>query len=153
MYASSSEDERFLVVGRDDCRIEEFVEDKFERKPPSQRRDRNVISPSKIHILPSRRIPLVANGDGRSSQSKNAKKVNNITSGVPTQSHPKRDYSNAAAIITTIPTPPAYAPFKLLAAPMKFAGIVVVAFADGEDVICDAPVPVGPVDMVLLYAA
>jgi hypothetical protein len=43
------------------------------------------------------------------------------------------DYNNAAAIMTTTPALPAYMPFKLDAAPMKFAGMDVV-----ED---DAPVP------------
>jgi hypothetical protein len=43
------------------------------------------------------------------------------------------DYNIAAAIITTTPTPPVYAPFKLFAAPMKLPGSAEVEEA-GEPV-------------------
>jgi len=67
-------------------------------------------------------------------------------------------YSIAAAIITTKPALPAYMPFSDEAAPMKFAGIVEVAFAEvvtpDASAVVLAPVPtaVGPAIVVLLCA-
>jgi hypothetical protein len=64
-------------------------------------------------------------------------------------------YSNAAAIITTIPALPAYIELSDEAAPMKFAGIVDVSFAlllaldaPVEDEL--VPTAVGPARVVLL---
>jgi len=57
-------------------------------------------------------------------------------------------YSNAAAIITKTLAPPAYMPFRLEAAPMKFAGIVFEAVA--EVVAAVPPVALAAV-VVLLF--
>lgn len=67
----------------------------------------------------------------------------------PSIHHAVMDYSNAAAIITNTLAPPAYMPFRLEAAPMKFAGIVFEAVAE----VATTVPPVAPAAVVVLLCA